>query len=227
MREVYILFLTHKGNRAIFKGILALCGLLYLSIVGVAQAAPTGYVLQIELSPAVCKIDDAQKRMRQCLEGYSLTVSGLYPEGIDQKTCETSSVAALTPVQKRLLMRIMPDENAQARLWRSIGGCVSMNASQYFRMMVNYADGLNMPSEVTTPTSIRVSRDGLQQKFAQLNQGMPLSSVQLNCDSAAKQTSTMLTNIQVCYQTNGNFKTCRVERVASNCPAQFVIQGSY
>lgn len=191
------------------------------------QAAPTGYVLQIELSPAVCRIDDAQKRTRQCLEGYSLIVSGLYPEGVSSKSCETSNVAVLTPIQKRLLMRIMPDENSQARLWRTVGGCVSMNASQYFRMVVNFAERLNMPSEVTSPTTIRVNREGLQQKFIQLNAGMPPSALQFGCDSETRSSQTLLTNIQVCYQTNGRYRTCHVERVGSSCPAQFAVQGSY
>jgi ribonuclease T2 len=205
---------------------MLLAGLCYL-LVHTVWAAPTGFVLRIELSPAVCKIDASQKRTRQCLEGYSLTVSGLMPEGVNDKTCETSSTPALTPVQKKVLMRIMPDENVQARLWRNVGGCVSMNASQYFRLMVNYAERLDMPSEVTTPTTIRISREGLQHKFLQLNVGMPASALQLSCDSIHRNTQPLLTNIQVCYQANGQYKTCRVEQVASSCPQQFAIQGSY
>ncbi len=201
-------------------------GILTCLFIAKAWAVPTGYVLQIELSPALCKIDDAQKKTRQCLEGYSLTVAGLMPEGVNEKSCETTSIAALTPIQKRVLMRIMPDENIQARLWRAIGGCVSMNASQYFRLMVNYAEKLNMPSEVTTPTSIRINRDALQQKFLQLNVGMPAAALQLGCQTES-QKNTLLTNIQVCYQNNGNYKTCRIERVANQCPSKFVIQGSY
>lgn len=203
-----------------------LVGTVAIFFMSKSLAAPNGFVLQIELSPAVCKIDTSQKKSRQCLEGYSLTVSGLMPEGVNGQSCNTSSVAALTPVQKRVLMRIMPDENMQARLWRSVGGCVSMNASQYFRMMVNYAERLNMPAEVTTPTSIRVNRDWLQQRFIQMNSGMPATALQLGCDSIDRKSPTLLTNIQVCYQSNGHYKTCRVEKVAT-CPSQFTIQGSY
>lgn len=210
-------------NHAVKTLLIGLLGLLVTTV----WAAPTGFVLQIELSPAVCKIDVSQQKTRQCLEGYSLTVSGLMPEGVKEKTCETSSAPVLTPIQKRVLMRIMPDENMQARLWRNVGGCVSMNASQYFRLMVNYAERLNMPSEVTAPTTIRISREGLQQKFVQLNVGMPASALQLNCDSTNRGAQTLLTNIQVCYQTNGQYKTCRVEQVSSSCPQQFAIQGSY
>lgn len=226
--------MNEKGNSGSMKQLLwliyttkwLLAGTFGCFLAGTVWAAPTGFVLQIELSPAVCNIDPAQKRTRQCLEGYSLTVSGLMPEGVSGKSCETSSVPTLTPVQKRVLMRIMPDENAQARLWRSVGGCVSMNASQYFRTMVNFAEKLNMPSEVTSPTSIRMNREGLQQRFSQLNTGMPTTALQLGCGSANRNSPTLLTDIRVCYQTNGRYKTCHVERVSS-CPSQFVIQGSY
>ncbi|KAA8734553.1 ribonuclease I [Acinetobacter qingfengensis] len=187
-------------------------------------AAPTGFVLQINLTPAICKIDASQKRSRQCLEGYALTVSGLMPEGVNSRSCATSSTAVLSPVQKRLLMRIMPDENTQARLWRSVGGCVSMNATQYFRLMVNLADKLNMPAEVTTPTSISVNRDHLKQRFVQLNSGLSPAAIQLACNNS--QGSSLLTRIQVCYQSNGRYQACHIEQVQT-CANQMTIQGSY
>lgn len=216
--------MQYIGFKHVIKAMWA--GIVFL-FAGFAWSAPTGFVLKVELSPAVCKIDATQSKTRQCLEGYSLTVSGLMPEGVNERACETSNVPVLSPVQKKVLMRIMPDENVQARLWRNVGGCVSMNASQYFRLMVNYAEKLNMPAEMTTPTTIRISRDGLQQKFVQLNQGMPTSAVQLSCDSASRNSPTLLTNVQVCYQTNGQYKTCRIEQVSNSCPQQVVIQGSY
>ena len=198
--------------------------ILFLFSIGRIYAAPTGYVLHIELTPAVCKIDSSMKRSRQCLEGYSLTVSGLIPEGVNQQFCATSSSAALSPVQKRLLMRIMPDENSQARLWRSVGGCVSMNATQYFRLMVNLAEKLNMPAEVTTPTTIGVNFERLKQRFVQLNSGLGTSAIQLSCQNT--RGSRLLTKIQVCYNSAGNYRSCRTEQVQS-CQGQLTIQGSY
>lgn len=207
---------------AVLSAVLALLGISRLSF-----AAPTGFILHIELSPAVCKIDSTQRRTRQCLEGYSLIVSAMNPEGVNPRSCETSNIPVLSPVQKRVLMRIIPDENMQVKIWRSVGGCVAMSASQYFRMMVNYAEQLNMPSEVTTPTSIRVYRDELQQKFVQLNPSMPSQSLLLGCGHAKHAATTpLLTNVQVCYGSDGQYQRCRTEQVSS-CPNQFVIQGSY
>lgn len=205
------------------KGILA--ALFLCCFTAKIYANPTRYVLHIELSPAVCKLDPTQKRTRQCLEGYSLNVSGLYPQG-SPKSCVTSNVLNLTPVQNRVLMRIMPDENHQAKLWRSVGGCVSMNANQYFRLVTSYAERLKVPDEVSTQTNLRVGRDWLEKKFTTLNQGMPIQSLVLSCAAGPKKENVLLTSIQVCYRTNGRYTTCQVEQ-KNSCPAHFVIQGSY
>lgn len=188
-------------------------------------ADPSSYILNIQLSPAVCRIDPSQKRARQCLEGYPLTVSGLYPQG-SNRSCETSNMLNLTPVQKRVLMRIMPDENQQARLWRSVGGCVAMNANQYFRLMTSYAERLKVPAEVSNSTSLRVSKEWLQKRFLQLNSGMTLSSIELQCGTGDRRSSTLLTNIQVCYKNTGRYISCPTQPTNS-CPDHFVIQGSY
>lgn len=190
----------------------------------VGYANPKGYVLNIELSPAVCKIDLSQKRMRQCLEGYSLSVAGLFPTD-HSRPCQTSNNLVLTPVQKRVLMRIMPDENVQMRLWRNIGGCISMSAQQYVRLMVNYAERLNIPEEFSTASTLKVNRDWLERRFIQQNTGMSNKSFHLSCGTL-NRTKTVLTNIQVCYKQDGRYTDCPSTRV-SQCPDQFVIQGSY
>lgn len=190
-----------------------------------AHAAPKNYVLHIELSPAVCKIDPLQKRTRQCLEGYALTVLGLFPEGVDVSRCQTSSAVNLSPIQKRVLMRLIPDEASQARLWRSVGGCVSMNSSQYFRKVVAFAEQLKIPSEVTSPTTIRISRSKVENQFYQLNSGLNASSLKLDCRGDASQ-ATLLTDVKVCYRSNGQYQACHTQQ-SSTCPSQVLIKGSY
>lgn len=203
-----------------------LLGLVAGACASYTYANPVGYVLKVELSPAVCKIDSSQKRTRQCLEGYSLSVAGLYPQHAAPQNCETSSLWALTPVQKRVLMRIMPDENSQARLWRQVGGCVAMNANQYFRLMVNYAERLNMPEELSSPTTLRMNKEWLQQRLIKQNKGLTEQNFQLSCARSDSRSNLFLTTIKVCYQNNGRYKTCQAESQGA-CPEQFMIQGSY
>ena len=199
--------------------------IILLSHASSVYAAPKNYVLHIELSPAVCKIDPLQKRTRQCLEGYALTVLGLFPEGVDVSRCQTSSAVNLSPIQKRVLMRLIPDEASQARLWRSVGGCVSMNSSQYFRKVVAFAEQLKIPSEVTSPTTIRISRSKVENQFYQLNSGLNASSLKLDCRGDASQ-ATLLTDVKVCYRSNGQYQACHIQQ-SSTCPSQVLIKGSY
>ena len=211
--------LSRCGQKSLFM-LLLVVGLCSTGV----YANPKGFILDIELSPAICKIDPKQKRTRQCLEGYSLAVAGLYPIK-HTKPCETSSFLTLTPVQKRVLMRIMPDENIQVRLWRSIGGCIGMNAHQYFRLMVNYAERLNIAEEFSTPTTLRVNREWLEKRFIQQNTGMTEQSFKFSCKSLDSKTK-VLTNLKVCYEANGRYTSCGFDD-KNSCPTQFVIQGSY
>lgn len=190
-----------------------------------AWSAPTGFVLDVELSSATCRLNTHLKKSRQCLDGYAMSVVGLLPEGVKHKSCETAHLFNLTPIQRRLLMRIMPDEHAQMRLWKSIGGCVEMNAPQYFRTMLQLADRLNMPAELSSNQTIHVHRDRLQQRFLQLNRDMPMQAIHLSCHAARGQA--VLTQIQVCYKQNGQYQACDVEKARSSCPSQFQILGTY
>ena len=129
-------------KRRISAWLYALTGLLCLSPENVI-AAPTvqGYVMQVQMTPAVCAIDSSKKKQRKCLEGYSLTITGLLPE-VAASDCSTNTSAALPPLQAKVVARVMPEENARTQLWRGVGGCVPGNASQYFRTIINFADRL-------------------------------------------------------------------------------------
>ena len=182
-----------------------------------------GYVMQIQMTPAVCALDSSRQKQRKCLEGYSLTITGLLPETA-HPNCETSSSAILPPLQAKVVARVMPDENARAQLWRSIGGCVPMSASQYFRMIINYAERLKIPSDLTNGSNKEIERSNLQQQFTRLNPSLPANGIRFSCQSS--RSDSILTEIQVCYQVNGTYKQC-ASHVVANCPSQLSIKGSY
>jgi ribonuclease T2 len=115
----------------------------FLVIFSSAHAQPNqnpsrGYILHVQMTPAVCALDPNRKKQRKCLEGYALTVAGLVPEG-RYTGCETTSSAILPPLQAKVVARIIPDEVSRIQLWHSVGDCMSMSAVQYFRTIINYA----------------------------------------------------------------------------------------
>ena len=202
----------------------AVAGLFYFSTENVV-AAPTvqGYVMQVQMTPAVCAIDGSKKKQRKCLEGYSLTVTGLLPE-VTQTDCSTNSSAALSPLQAKVVARVMPEENARVQLWRSVGGCVPSNASQYFRTIINFADRLKIPTDLTGSENKHTQYNILRSQFMRLNPGMGVNSIRFNCQNL--RSDPVLTEVQVCYKVNGQYKQCS-NHVLSNCPSSFVIQGAY
>ena len=215
-----------RGKAFILKCVQAVfacigCSAVYQPV----MAAPNGYLLKINLVPALCRIDDSFRNSRQCMEGYALTVTGLLPEGVNTRKCATSSNANLSPVQNRLLTRIMPDENDRVRLWRAVGGCVGTTANQYFRSMINNAEHLKVPPEVTPPNSVRVNRMALKARFVDLNPGLTVDGINFNCMPDRNNTM-LLTHINVCYLPNGRFRACSGARVVT-CPNTVTIQGNY
>ncbi|QIO07544.1 ribonuclease T2 family protein [Acinetobacter shaoyimingii] len=205
---------------------LILFGACYLLSVMQAHASPNhlqGYVLDVQLTPAVCSLDQATHKLRRCLEGYSLTINGLLPE-INRKDCKTASSPYLPPLQAKVVARVMPEENTRNRLWYSIGGCVPMNASQYFRNMINKADQLKIPLDLTEAENKKVQRHALINQFLRLNPKLSHESLRLTC--SGKGNKSILTGLKICYKVNGQYKSCP-STIQTNCPTIFSIKGSY
>lgn len=190
-----------------------------------AFAAPAlqGYVMRVQMTPAVCALDSSRQKTRQCLEGYSLTIAGLLPE-ITEEDCTTSSSANLSPIQANVVSRIMPGENSRAQLWHSVGGCLPMNASQYFRTIINYAERLKIPADLTGSVSRQMQNNSLKQQFLKLNPALPNNGIRFSCESL--RGTPVLTEVQVCYRVNGQYKQCSSE-VVSSCPGSFTVKGAY
>lgn len=185
-----------------------------------ASAVKTGQrVLMIEMTPALCSIQPTRARMRQCLEGYSLNVSGL-DMGYGER-CGRGSEPRLTPLQLKVVNRIMPDTTVRSQAWQRYGVCSPLSASSYFRQITNYAGALKLPSELNTGNSYTVSKSRFISQMTRLNSGMSAASIDLICQAGSRRQLT-LTDIHVCYDGN-DFGTC--QNVVDNCGSKFVISG--
>ncbi|WP_328705925.1 ribonuclease I [Acinetobacter baretiae] len=187
------------------------------------NTANAGYILHIQMTPAICALDPNQKKQRKCLEGYSLTIASLIPDTLDNN-CVTDSSANLPPLQAKVVARVIPDEAYRVQLWRTIGGCTQMTASQYFRTIINYAQNLKIPTALTDTSSNNVQKTALEGQFFALNKGLPERGVVFSCQKEGKVA--YLTHVSICYKNNGQFKACPTTMV-SNCPNNMVVQGTY
>ena len=203
--------------------IFCCAGLFLFNVQSQAAVQIQGYVMQVQLTPAVCALDVTKQKQRKCLEGYSLTITGLLPE-TTERNCSTNTSANLSPLQAKVVARVMPDENARVQLWRSVGGCVPMNAAQYFRTVINLADKLKVPTDLTSSENKNVQHGALKSQFVKLNPGMQSDSIRFTCQSSSS--NPVLTEVQVCYRVNGQYKQCS-NHIVSNCPNTFSIKGTY
>ncbi len=182
-----------------------------------------GYVMHVQMTPAACALDPSKQKQRKCLEGYSLTITGLMPE-TNQGNCSTDSSATLSPLQAKVVARVMPDNNARVQLWKSVGGCVPMNASQYFRTVINFAERLKIPASLTSSTNVEMQQSTLRQQFVRLNPSLPQNGIRFSCQLS--RSDVVLTEVKVCYTVKGQYKQC-ANHVVSNCPGEIMIKGSY
>lgn len=209
MRDRYVLF--------------AFAAVIFTGASSTVIAASPNYIMDLQLVPAVCGLSPQFEKKRKCLEGYSLNISGLFPE-ITSGDCTTTSSAKLPPLQAKVVARVMPDENGRNLLWRNIGGCVPMKANQYFRTIINYADRLKVPEELTGQENLVMPIDALRTKFLKINQGLPENGIRFNCQRTKK--GNLLTSIKVCYHSSGKYKQCP-ENVVNTCAKTVLIKGTY
>ena len=202
-----------------FGALLVMRGILMIS----AQAATTvktgQRVLMIEMTPALCGLQPTRARMRQCLEGYSLTVSGL-DMGYGER-CGRGSEPRLTPLQLKVVNRIMPDTTVRSQTWQRYGACSPLSASSYFRQITNYAGALKLPNELNTGNSYTVAKSRFISQMTRLNSGMSTASVDLICQEGSRRQS-ILTDIHVCYE-GSEFGSCYGK--TDNCGSKFIISG--
>ena len=200
-------------------GTLLLQGVLVLPT-HAASAVKTGQrVLMIEMTPALCSLQPSRARMRQCLEGYSFTISGL-DLGYGER-CGRGSEPRLTPLQLKVVNRIMPDTTVRSQVWHRYGTCSPLSANSYFRQIVNYARDLKLPSELNTGNSYTVSKSSFLKQMTSLNSGMGSADIDLVCQAGSRRQS-ILTDIHVCYEGN-NFASC--SNVIDSCGKKFIISG--
>lgn len=201
------------------SGLLLLQGLMVIPVQAASAEKVGQRVLIIEMTPALCNLQPSRARMRQCLEGYSFTVSGL-DLGYG-KSCGRGSEPRLTPLQLKVVNRIMPDSTVRSQVWQRYGACSPLSANNYFRQIVNYAGQLKLPSELNTGNSYTVSKSRFIQQMTSLNEGMSSSSLDLICQAGSRRQS-VLTDIQVCYE-GDKFASC--SNVTDSCDSKFIISG--
>lgn len=220
----------HKINNGLVraKRILGAVILVWImmalsSLLTHAQAADGARVgqriLMIEMTPAMCSIYPSRARMRQCLEGYSLTVSGL-DLGYGSR-CGRGGTPDLTPLQLRVVNRVMPDATVRNQAWRRYGACSPLSSNLYFRHIVTHASQLKLPPELNTGNSYTVSKTRFLSQILRLNSGMRADGIDLICQNTTRNQS-ILTEVHVCYQ-GSSYGKCP-SRV-NNCSSNFIISG--
>ncbi|TQC97231.1 hypothetical protein FK216_10065 [Moraxellaceae bacterium AER2_44_116] len=184
------------------------------------------YLLSINLAPAACILHPERRELRQCQEGYSIIVHGLWTEKTKSSPDKVQEICSekppeLSPVQQRVLEKLMPDEDARNKAWQKYGACMGLSAQDYFRTITAYTNKLKLPETFKEEGSDRlVERDELLAQILKLNAGLTDKGVYLRCQS--NQEKTFLTEVRVCYDKLGQFIDCK--NFKPNCPETMTLR---
>ncbi len=188
---------------------------------------PSSFTLIIRMTPAVCALDPEMQKLRQCQDGFTLTISSLQAERNNGKRLENCSrePTNLSPLQERVVERVMPDKQLRDEDWEKNGSCTGMTSSTYFRTIATYAQRLKVPSELASPRDTVLSKAYIINRLQQLNPGLTEKSILLRCTPDSAHDTPVLTEIRSCYTTQGQYDVCPAY-LKSTCPANVLIHGS-
>lgn len=181
-----------------------------------SQNRTQNHTLVLEMTPAMCLFYPSRTQMRQCQEGYRVTV-----EALDLGyNCVSSTRPVLSPVQEKVVHRIMPDDTFIRQAWRRYGECSPYNASEYFRLVTRYTSELKLPAELTQNGQYLVDKNVFKQKLKRLNPNKGINKITFDCQQAGQS---ILTKIEICYaDDNRNF----CSKTVDSCPQQITIWGN-
>lgn len=202
-----------------------LCGLFSISVYAEDSAnPPSSFTLIIRMTPAACALDPALQKLRQCQDGFTLTISSLQAERSSGRRLENCSrdQTNLSPLQERVVERVMPDKQLRDEDWQRNGSCTGMSPTVYFRTIATYAQRLKIPSELASPRDTVLTKSHIINKLQQLNPGLTEKSLLLRCTVESGRDLPVLTELRSCYNTQGQYDSCPAN-VKSNCPSSVVI----
>lgn len=202
-----------------------LCGLFSLHVYADETVnPPSSFTLIIRMTPAACALDPALQKLRQCQDGFTLTISSLQAERVGGRRLENCSrdLTNLSPLQERVVERVMPDKQLRDEDWQRNGSCTGMTPTVYFRTIATYAQRLKIPSELASPRDTVLTKSYIVSKLQQLNPGLTEKSLLLRCTAEPGRELPVLTELRSCYNTQGQYDTCPAY-IKSNCPSSVVI----
>ena len=206
-----------------------LCGLVTIKAYAEDnnQNTPSNFTLIITMTPAACALDPELQKLRQCQDGFTLTISSLQAEWPNGKRLENCSrePTNLSPLQERVVERVMPDKQLRDEDWQRNGSCTGMTPNVYFRTIATYAKRLVVPPELATPRDTVLAKSFIINRLQQLNPGLTEKSLLLRCTPYAGHELPILTTVRSCYNNQGQYDAC-FAAPKSNCPANVIIHGA-
>lgn len=231
-----------------------LCGFVTLHVAiaaGVSSSATNASgsnVLLIEMTQALCALEPRRQKLRQCREGYNITIKGLQMQ--QANACHKNLMPNIPPLQRQLVDKVMPDDFLREQSWQRYGRCSPLDSRAYFKSILDHALSIKLPKIFSTSNSYVLNKQKFVNKIVSLNKGMKASSIRLVCQNdskvnkvrtatSTKNTLPILTELQICYH-NNKYSSCSsesnpqaanrraaIKRIQVSCGENFIVHGDH
>jgi len=174
------------------------------------------YVLSLSWSPTYCAIDD-NPDARQCRsERHGFVVHGLWPQyhSGSPEYCRSNMDRWVSDAIVDSVADIMPDGGLVGAQWRKHGICSGLEQPDYFDLVREAYDRIDIPKAYRDPDGDRSLAPGsIETAFIDANPGLKSDGIAVAC----KQN--LLVEVRFCLTRDLDFRDCRgVNRYSCRAP---------
>lgn len=170
------------------------------------DAPITGYTLAISWSPEYCRGKPGRSNDYQCggaIGWFGFVLHGLWPEarGKAPQWCALEPRPSAEELKANLCMTPVPW--LLEHEWAKHGSCMASTPGEYFKAEQRLWSGLVMPDADRLSRKQGLTMGDLRRAFAELNPGIPMTSVGLLVSNGG-----WLREIRLCYNAKMQPTTC-------------------
>jgi len=165
------------------------------------------YVLSLSWSPSYCAAEGTEANDEQCgsTRPYAFVVHGLWPqyEKGYPEFCRTRQPERVPGRLVKAYRDIVPSAGLMGHQWRKHGSCSGLGQSDYFALLRQARQRINIPAELSRLDETRsVSPADVEQQFLAANPDLPPSGIAVTCDRR------YLREVRICLTHDLSFRSC-------------------
>ena len=165
------------------------------------------YVLSLSWSPTFCASKDGPRNAQQCgaMQDFRFVVHGLWPQKEKgyPDFCESREPDRVPQTLGKTFFDLMPSMGLIGHQWRKHGSCTGLSQAEYLAKTRDAYNQVKLPADLAgVSSSVKLSPDGIEEKFVAANPGMSRRGIAASCEGKR------LEEVRICLTKDLQFREC-------------------